>query len=223
MKIPVAQPDPRRVLKAAVFVSFLSLGMPSAATAQEPKPEASSPRHYLGADLFAYVERSEDGLSGQTFGVSGSLGTFLTERLSLEIEAARARFLSAAPGRPPGLHPDRAGQFSAPVGRANRAGAAGRRDPMALAEALALRRPGRHHVGADPRSRLAVRARSPTAARCSDPPPRSPWRHDLSLWRRSALGFLRQSTAPPRLRPPGLPPTRAAGDGGPKPGRTLRG
>ncbi len=96
MKIPVAQPDPRRVLKAAVFVSFLSLGMPSAATAQEPKPEASSPRHYLGADLFAYVERSEDGLSGQTFGVSGSLGTFLTERLSLEIEAARARFLSAA-------------------------------------------------------------------------------------------------------------------------------
>ena len=96
MKIPVAQPDPRRVLKAAVLVSFLSLGMPSVTTAQEPEPEGSSPRHYMSANLFGYLERSEDGLSGQTFGLGGSLGTFLTERLSLEIEAARARFLSAA-------------------------------------------------------------------------------------------------------------------------------
>lgn len=96
MKIPVPAPDLRRVLKAAAFVSFLSLGMPSPTTAEEPKPEASSPRHYLSANLFGYVERSEDGLSGQTFGVGGSLGTFLTERLSLEIEAVRARFLSAA-------------------------------------------------------------------------------------------------------------------------------
>lgn len=96
MKISVAQPDLRRVLKAAALVSFLSLAMPSATAAEEPKPEASSPRHYLSANLFGYVERSEDGLSGQTFGVGGGLGTFVTERLSLEIEAARARFLSAA-------------------------------------------------------------------------------------------------------------------------------